>query len=109
MDLEYSRFKDGTRDPYLPAEDGNWKDRTALKWNLQLAGLLEWRNNVHTETVRDSGTVRSVGWEWEIAIPISQFELFTHHHSRHVMERESTPGTSFPVEDNWGVRVKLIK
>lgn len=115
LDIEYHKLNASNRDPYAPDYTGRWKERAALKWDISVLGLAYWRNNTHTETI-DTGAVKTVGWEWEAGVGITKyFELFHHHHSRHIMDepaqrdyRYTDTNTQFPVEDSFGIRIRFI-
>jgi hypothetical protein len=114
MDFQYAHFKPETRDPYLPKYTHQWKEKTAVKFRMGLlGGRAYWDNNVHGETV-DTGVFKSVGWQWELGIRITdQLSVFHEHHSRHVMEalpeKRFNAGSQFPVEDSFGIKLRLIK
>jgi hypothetical protein len=116
LDVEYSILDKKNRDPYTPQYTGQWKERAALKWNVSVLDFLFWENNIHTETVRTSGQVKTLGWHWQFYAPVPlterRVELFADHHSRHVVEEEPEDrftGSDFPVEDSYGIRIKFIK
>lgn len=119
VDLEYSKLNPANRDPYAPDLTGKWRERVALKFDLNLARYngygLFWDNNVHTETI-DSGAVKTVGWEWELGMSLGKYaDIFHHHHSKHIMDekpqRDAYNGKSnqFPVEDSLVIRVHLMR
>lgn len=113
FDIEYTKLNPSSRDPYAPQYTGLWKERAALKWDVSVLGFAYWRNNVHTETI-ESGQVKTVGWEYEAGIPVTgHFELFWHHHSRHIMDEPpqvnyTDSANQFPVEDGVGIRIRFI-
>lgn len=114
LDFTYQRLRPETRDPYAPEYTGQWRERAALEWDLRLFRYGYWRNNIHTETVNPSGVVKTVGWQWELGVELGKYlDLFTSHHSRHIME-EAAPedrfdsSNQFPVEDAYGIRLKLL-
>lgn len=116
MDLEYSKLNPSNRDPYAPEYTDRWKDRTSLKWNLEVLNrVLFWDNNVHMETV-DTGQVKTLGWEFYAGAHLGKYlDFFHYHHSRHIEDEPpqqdyNYPDSSskFPVEDSWGVRIHLI-
>lgn len=98
--------------------------KVRLNWdvgilNLGKHSLLVWRNKVHTEGTRDK--LQTVGWHWELGIPLGPVELMYEHHSRHVMDRlqprvETSAGASvspyperFPQYDTVGIRIHFLK
>lgn len=111
-----AKFGDN-RDPMLPQQQqGDWTGRAAAEFNLRLAEVFYWNNNVHTEGV--SAQVKTVGWHWELGLHASKYlDFFYEHHSRHVMEGSSPqyidPSTGiatdqkYPVEDSYGIRLKF--
>lgn len=114
LDLELSRLDPTTRDPYTPEYTGRWRDGIALNWDLTLLRWGYWRNRVHAETTNPSGSVTTMGWQWEAGAHVGPwFDLFHQHHSRHVLD-ETPPdrfeGSSrqFPVENSYGVRIHLL-
>ncbi len=109
-DFTYQKFK-ANRDPYTPDVD-NYADRASTNFRIGLLNnLMYWDNQVHTETV-DTGSVKTVGWHWVLGLRVtSQIDLFSEHHSRHVMEeyRPTKNGhNTFPVEDSYGIKIKLV-
>lgn len=114
LEFNYAQLTPNTRDPYLPEDTGKWKERTSLKFRMGLLNQkLYWDNNVHGETV-NTGIFRSVGWQWELGLRITdKLVLYRDHHSRHVMEKippkRFNAGSQFPVEDSYGIKLILIK
>ena len=119
VDLEYSKLDPNNRDPYAPDFTGKWRERVALKFDLNLLRRGDygffWNNNAHTETI-DTGAVKTVGWEWELGLQLGKYaSIFHHHHSRHIMDegpqRDAYNGKSnqFPVEDSLVLRVHLLR
>ncbi len=114
LDFTYSRLRPENRDPYYPEGTGRWRDRAALEWDIVLLEYGYWRNNLHTETLEPGGTVKTVGWEWEAGVEVGKwFDVFAHHHSRHVMEQDTEKRfdshNQFPVEDSYGIRVHILR
>jgi hypothetical protein len=113
LDLEYLKLDEQNRDPYRPEETGNWGHQVALVWDLGITKWAYWNNRVHTETLHNSASVHTVGWQWEIGLrPFSFLDLMWMHHSRHVMEREPErrfdTQNQFPVTDGYGIRIHLL-
>lgn len=114
LDVEYTRLDAKNRDPYAPQYTGLWRERAALKWDLSSYDTLYWRNNVHMETIANGGVPKTVGWEWEAGFKLfKDYEIFHHHHSRHIMEESPEPKRfeavgQFPVEDGYGIRFKFL-
>lgn len=108
--IEYEQFK-GRRDPYLPEFNDRWRDRTNVKFNVNILGALYFDSRIHMESL-DNGTYKSGGWEWFVGARLfSWADIFFHHHSQHVFEKNvpSVEGkNTFPVEDAYGIRIKLI-
>lgn len=114
LDFEYHRLAAANRDPYVPHHTGTWREKAAIKWDLGILKYGYWRNNVHTETTNPSGRVTTVGWEWELGVTLfKNYEIFHHHHSRHVMEevpeKRFESGNQFPNENSYGIRFKLYE
>ncbi len=113
LDFEYGRIVPTSRDPYLPDRTGQWREQIALQWNITMLEWGYWNNRVHTETTNPSGSVTSVGWQFELGAHITDyFDVYREHHSRHVMEaapehRFEGAHAQFPVEDIYGVRVHI--
>lgn len=114
LDLEYKKLDPYNRDPFLPQYTGRWRDSAALFMDISVFNYGYWNNHVHQETV-SPGSVRSVGWEWEAGFRATGYlDIFTHHHSRHVLEEEpderfrNTSG-QFPLENSYGIRIHLIR
>lgn len=117
LDLEYLRLNPNNRDPYAPEYTGRWKERAALKFNLNVLEYFYWDNNIHTETL-DTGIVKTVGWEWDAGIHLGKYlDVFHYHHSRHIMDEPAQrdyqygkhgSSNQFPVEDGFGIRFKFI-
>jgi hypothetical protein len=113
FDIKYAEFKPYSRDPYAPQYTGYWKDRAAIEWRINLLKAIYWDNNMHLETI-DAKTVKTVGWHWELGLRIhKRLQIFHEHHSRHILDE--TPAeiyptrNQFPVEDSFGIRIKLIE
>jgi hypothetical protein len=113
LDLEYGKFVPTTRDPYVPQYAGRWRDEIALQWDVTLLQWGYWRNHVHTETTDPSGSVTTVGWQFELGVHLGdRVDVYREHHSRHVMEAEpehrfEAAHAQFPVEDLYGVRLHI--
>jgi hypothetical protein len=111
FDINQEKFKPGRRDPYAPEYDGDWNYRSSANFDVSLFTNIYWNNYVHTESTT-SGSVKTVGWEWTGGIKLfPQVDLFTHHHSQHIMEsfRPTKDGkNTFPIEDSFGVKFRII-
>lgn len=114
LSMEYFKYREALRDPYFINSDGTpmqFQDGAALNMNLRILDLglvhLYSRNYIHMgqDTERH---VKHVGWEWENGIGTKYLDAFLHHHSRHGLEYINPRGDRFPVEDTYGVRLKLI-
>ena len=69
---------------------------------------------MHLETI-DAKTVKTVGWHWELGLRLHKnLMIFHEHHSKHILDEgpHHSPYTGrnqFPVEDSFGIRIKLIE
>ena len=119
MDLEkfnitYSQFQPFSRDPYAPNYTGYWHERASVEWRINVLKAIYWDNNMHLETI-DAKTVKTVGWHWELGLRLhKKLMIFHEHHSRHILDEgpQHAPYTGrnqFPVEDSFGIRIKLIE
>jgi hypothetical protein len=116
LDLEYLRLKAKNRDPYAPEYTGQWREQIGLRWDISLLKYGFWNNRVHTETINPGGTVKTVGWQWELGIRLgNQVDIYHYHHSRHIMDQQAVGGdrfndsyNQFPVEDALGIRFKFL-
>lgn len=113
FDVKYAQFKPYTRDIYAAQYTGTWKDRGAILWRINMAEAIYWDNNMHLETI-DAKTVKTVGWQWELGIRLTpNVMLFHDHHSKHILDETGTEmyegRSQFPVEDSFGIRIKLIE
>ena len=109
--IDYEQFRN-RRDPYLYEYNDRWRDRTTVKFDISLLGALYFDSRLHMETL-DTGTFKSGGWEWYAGIRVASWlDAFMHHHSQHVFEKNvvTVDGkNTFPVEDAFGIRIKLIE
>lgn len=113
FDIKYAQFKPYSRDPIAPQYTGFWKDRGAIEWRMNVLKAIYWDNNMHLETI-DAKTVKTVGWHWELGMRLHKnLMIFHEHHSRHVLDEPAVElwegKHQFPVEDSFGIRVKLIE
>lgn len=115
VDLTYINFFPGGRDPLVTANglpDRQLGKAVGLNLDIDVAEFVYFNNWVHTATdehiITHSGQFRSVGWQSELGVRITQqVEIFFQHHSQHVLDTfHQTMG--FPVQDGIGFRLKLI-
>lgn len=68
-----------------------------------------WRNDVHMDATNKQ--VRHVGWHWEVGFPLvpEKLEVFTRHHSRHVLESEPQIEQNYPLRDEYIMRLNFYK
>lgn len=108
--IDYEQFRN-RRDPYLYEYNDRWRDRTNVKFNINILGALYFDSRIHMETL-DTGVYKSGGWEWYVGARVTSWlDVYAHHHSQHVFEKNvvTVDGkNTFPVEDSYGIRVKLI-
>lgn len=68
---------------------------------------LFWRNDVGMDSTNKQ--VRQVGWLYEFGLALGKdIELFTRHHSRHVLEAENTY-YGFPLRDEYVIRFNIYE
>lgn len=111
QDVTYQKFKD-ERDPYVPEYDNRMDYRVSTNFRVgMLNNLMYWDNQVHMEAL-DTGVPKTVGWHWVLGLRVTdQIDLFQEHHSRHVMEENVSTRdgkSAFPVENSYGIKIKLI-
>lgn len=97
------------RDSYFPqTEHGDYNKGVAALFDVEVINGVCWDNKVMT--LGNDSQVRTVSWEWDLAIrPHEKFELFYYHHSQHVLD-ETPPirgeeYDNFPLRDLFGVRM----
>lgn len=100
--------------PDIPCAE--YRGRTALEWDVSVLHYLKWRNEIHAEGT--AAKYESVGWHFELVIPMGPVEALYEHHSRHTMDRpqaihEGPSGrpdwSGYPVEDSYGLRLCFLK
>ncbi len=113
MNIEVARFK-CNREPMTPQYNcADYTGRVSANFNLRVAEVAYWDNNVHTEAIES--TVKTVGWQYELGLHITKsIDLYWEHHSRHIMEGEQPLHVNertgvvgrdrFSLEDSFGVR-----
>lgn len=111
QDVAYQKFK-GQRDSYVPEYDNRMDYRVSTSFRVgMLNNLIYWDNKVHMEAL-DTGVPKTVGWYWVLGLRVTdQIDIFQEHHSRHAMEEAGTTRdgrSTFPVEDSYGIKIKLI-
>ena len=117
LDLEYFRYQGVYRDSYYISEGSAPGDSrflqmqagSALNLRLRVLQYLYWDNRFHMD-MDTTSQVRAAGWQWEggLHIPGTPVDLYEHHHSRHVLDRENPRGDKFPLENTYGIRLRLI-
>ena len=102
MSIEYEHAIHDGRDPLVTPEPINEK----LKFNIeaQLFGPLYWDSVVHSTTTPSQ--FRSIGWDYDFNLRVSQnINIYYHHHSQHLLDRDHTYMEGFPVHDGVGVKI----
>lgn len=101
--VSFSTYHVGTfrTDDFPDTEDKNTKG-LAFGIGLTINDYVKWRNNVWTNG--NDAKLYTVGWEYDIEVPIyGGISLFHYHHSQHSMD-EPTLARRFPLRNYYGVR-----
>lgn len=100
----YPANPDNPNDPEAGTYDfEHWLYGAATGFDLNLIRYKElrlyWDNLVHMKGTNHQ--VRHVGWEWKLGINIipGKVDIYYHHHSQHVLERDREPHSGYPLLD----------
>lgn len=113
LDIKHSQMAEASRDPYAMQYTGQWYSKSELEWRINMLKFIYLDNNMHMEMI-DPVTVKTVGWKHELGIRIlDSISLFWGHHSRHILDEPGPDpyivGNQFPVEDHFGIRIRIIE
>lgn len=72
-----------------------------------------WRNDIQMDATNRQ--VRHVGWKWELGFPLlfdkdrTALEVFTRHHSRHLLDSDPQVDQKYPLRDEYVVRLNFYE
>jgi hypothetical protein len=94
------------RDSYTDEDEGKFTKAGSFNLNLGITDWIFIDNRLHL--MGTDAQVRHAGWEYRAGFDFGAIEVFWHHHSQHVMERERGPH-EFPVYDFIGARIHFLR
>lgn len=72
-----------------------------------------WRNDLQMDATNRQ--VRHVAWRWELGLPLvfdkdrTAIEVFTRHHSRHLLDSDSQVEQRYPLRDEYVIRLNFYE